>query len=435
MKVVHDTNKIFAHPWNEDLIQNLGSVTVGGTPSTSIAQYWRNEIPWMSSGDVHLKKILDVPGRISTLGLNASNATLVPAPSVAVALAGQGKTRGTVALVLKTICTNQSVALIKTDEDKLNITYIFYNLEFRYEELRSRSAGGGRAGLSKGILEQLPIPLPIIYEQDKIADLLSTVDRAIAQTEALIAKQQRIKTGLMQDFLTKGIDEHGNIRSEETHEFKDSAIGRIPVEWEVTSISDIARAIDPQPDHRTPPIVADGVPYIGVSDFKADGAIDFKNARKVSQKVLDKQSRVFKICEGDFIFGKIGTIGVPKRIPTQENYTLSANVILIKPDETPLFVYWWMTSPMVERMVEIETNTTSQPAFGIQKIRNLYILKPDRYEREKIGGLIEHISRKIEKLEKSVSKFKALKLGLMQDLLTGKVRVTSLLDNSGGTDP
>ena len=70
-------------------------------------------------------------------------------------------------------------------------------------------------------------------EQTKIAEILSTVDQAIEQTEALIAKQQRIKTGLMQDLLTRGIDENGNLRSEDTHEFKDSPLGRIPVEWEL----------------------------------------------------------------------------------------------------------------------------------------------------------------------------------------------------------
>mgnify|MGYP006280283007 CR=1 FL=1 len=66
---------------------------------------------------------------------------------------------------------------------------------------------------------------------------LRNLQSAIAQTEALIAKQRRIKTGLMQDLLTKGIDEAGNIRSEETHEFKDSPLGRIPVEWEVATVS------------------------------------------------------------------------------------------------------------------------------------------------------------------------------------------------------
>ena len=78
--------------------------------------------------------------------------------------------------------------------------------------------------------------LPIVprSEQIKITKILSTVDQAIEQTEALIAKQQRIKTGLMQDLLTRGIDEDGNLRSEDTHEFKDSPLGRIPVEWEVS---------------------------------------------------------------------------------------------------------------------------------------------------------------------------------------------------------
>ena len=66
--------------------------------------------------------------------------------------------------------------------------------------------------------------------------MLSTVDRAIEQTEALTAKQQRIKTGLTQDLLTRGIDEHGNIRSEKTHKFKDSPLGRIPVEWDPIAI-------------------------------------------------------------------------------------------------------------------------------------------------------------------------------------------------------
>ena len=74
-------------------------------------------------------------------------------------------------------------------------------------------------------------------EQSKIAEVLSAVDRAIEQTEALIAKQQRIKTGLMQDLLTRGIDEHGNLRSEQTHKFKDSPLGRIPMEWESASLA------------------------------------------------------------------------------------------------------------------------------------------------------------------------------------------------------
>jgi type I restriction enzyme S subunit len=225
----------FNHPWQEALIGNVGAVIVGGTPRTSVDKYWNGTVPWMVSGDVNLKKISDVPGRITEQGLRYSNATLVAPPTVAIGLAGQGKTRGTVALILCKLCTNQSIALIQGDARVLENTYLLYNLEFRYNELRSRSAGDGRAGLSKHLIEQIPVPLPTKPEQTKIAEVLSTVDRAIEQTEALIAKQQRIKTGLMQDLLTRGIDEHGNLRSEQTHPFKDSPLGRLPVEWDCAS--------------------------------------------------------------------------------------------------------------------------------------------------------------------------------------------------------
>lgn len=100
----------------------------------------------------------------------------------------------------------------------------------------ANAAGSTRYGLPIGAIERLDIPVPPLPEQSKIAEVLSTVDQAISQTKAIIAKHQRINTGLMQGLLTRGIDKHGRIRSEHTHKFKDSPLGRIPVEWYSTSI-------------------------------------------------------------------------------------------------------------------------------------------------------------------------------------------------------
>src|ERR1700730_16122686 len=94
-------------------------------------------------------------------------------------------------------------------------------------------------------LKKLSIELPESKsEQSKIAEILSTVDRALEQAEELIAKQQRIKTGLMQDFLTRGIDEHGNLRCESTHKFKESSVGKIPAEWDVVPLDRAIEIID-----------------------------------------------------------------------------------------------------------------------------------------------------------------------------------------------
>ncbi len=114
---------------------------------------------------------------------------------------------------------------------------VFYSLE--HKDIQSFIVGGTRSKLNQSALRAISFSLPSSKpEQTKIAGILPTVDRAVEQTETLIAKQQRIKTGLMQDLLTRGIDEHGNLRSGQTHEFKDSPLGRIPVEWEVKRLEE-----------------------------------------------------------------------------------------------------------------------------------------------------------------------------------------------------
>ena len=105
---------------------------------------------------------------------------LVDPPAVAIGLAGQGKTRGTAALVNTPVCTNQSIALIKGRTGVLDTGYLFHNLDGRYDELRTRSAGGGRAGLSRGILARIPIALPDLPEQTRIAAAMETLDETIA---------------------------------------------------------------------------------------------------------------------------------------------------------------------------------------------------------------------------------------------------------------
>ncbi len=303
---------------------------------------------------------------------------------------------------------------------------IYQDLRHQAKNSMTGSAGQQRVPtefFGKFLVPELPKP-----EQTKIAEILSTVDRAIEETEASIAKRQCIKTGLMQDLLTRGIDEHGNLRSETTHKFKDSPLGRIPLGWDVTNLGQIAEVIDPQPDHRTPPEVREGIPYIGLSEFTEDGTIDFDGARKISVAAFRKQQKAFLISEGDFVFGKIGTIGMPRRIPNDCEYALSANVILVKPKEIPSFVYWWIESPMAKCLVDFELHTTSQPAFGIQKMRSFPVPMPSKVERERVAAILDSMGKEKAILQRDVKKLRSLKAGLMQDLLTGNKRVTPLLE-------
>jgi type I restriction enzyme S subunit len=189
--------------WEISDIEKRCHVEVGGTPSTFVPEYWNNgDVPWMSSGDVHMRKIFDVPGRITSKGLAASNAKLIRPPAVALALAGQGRTRGMVALTQIELCTNQSVALIKPTSNELITTFLFYDLEFRYDELRSISMGAGRAGLSKNIINKIAVPLPSFAEQRIIAHILETQNSVIEVENRKLEKLKLLKQGLMQDLLS-----------------------------------------------------------------------------------------------------------------------------------------------------------------------------------------------------------------------------------------
>ena len=413
----------FDHPWPQDVLRNIGSVTVGGTPRTSIDKYWGGDVPWMASGDIHLKRITDVPIRITESGLRSSNATLVEPPSVAISLAGQGqgKTRsGTVALVLCRLCIIQSlesVALIRSFSTRVVTDYLFYNLESRYEELRARSAGEGRAGLSKRILEQIPIPLPPVSHQAWIAELLSTIDRVIEQTEALIDKQQRIKTGLMQDLLTRGIDEHGSLRSEETHRFKNSPLGRIPEEWEIGIGSDFF-------------ILRAGIEIEGLSQ-SPDGdslylKVDDLNATEnlygifISENTFDCPDNLTTrlLQPGTIVFPKRGAAIYLNRVALLcKRATLDPNIMGLC--TRPKIMPQYFQLVLLHRNLGTMCDNSGIPQINNKHLYPLTFVVPDFCEQNRIVTQIQRSEKLLQECFQQLLKYRSVKTALIQDLFTG----------------
>lgn len=196
----------FEGAWEDVRIGDVASLTAGGTPSTYAPEYWGGEIRWMSSGEVHQKRIYEVEGRITEQGLNNSSAKLIPINSVLVALAGQGKTRGTVAINKVELSTNQSIATIMPDSRYLHYEFLFYNLDNRYDELRRLSTGdGGRGGLNLQILKGIYLLKPSVPEQQKISDALNVCDDEIGILKQYRTQLQTQKRGLMQQLLTGAV--------------------------------------------------------------------------------------------------------------------------------------------------------------------------------------------------------------------------------------
>lgn len=158
-------------------IGDVADLKAGATPKTSNPEFWENgTIPWMSSGEVNQGKVTYTEKKITELGYNSSSTKMLPSETVVIALAGQGKTRGTVAITQIPLCTNQSLCGICA-KDELNSMYLYHYLKSRYEDLRAISNGDGtRGGLNLKMIANYDIPLPPLEVQMKIVNILDKLD-------------------------------------------------------------------------------------------------------------------------------------------------------------------------------------------------------------------------------------------------------------------
>lgn len=178
-------------------------VITGGTPSTSRREYYGGNIPWLASAEIHQKRITKPTTYITELGLQNSSAKIAPEKSVLIALAGQGKTRGTAAYLTKPMALNQSLAALVTNE-KCNSEFLYYLIESMYSSLRELSSGdGGRGGLNKKLIKGVLVTIPVdVDEQEAIANTLLAIDEEIRDLETEREKMIQIREGAMNDLLT-----------------------------------------------------------------------------------------------------------------------------------------------------------------------------------------------------------------------------------------
>lgn len=194
----------FNGEWIESTIEDsTKEIITGGTPSTTVDKYWGGSIPWLASTEIHQKIITRATKNITNIGLNNSSAKMAPKDSVLIALAGQGKTRGTAAFLAYPMALNQSLAALVA-ADETDSKFLYYLIENMYLELRELSSGdGGRGGLNKTLIKNINIRLPReIKEQHAIAEGLTAMDEEIESLKIEKEKMVQIKEGAMDDLLT-----------------------------------------------------------------------------------------------------------------------------------------------------------------------------------------------------------------------------------------
>jgi type I restriction enzyme S subunit len=308
--------------------------------------------------------------------------------------------------------------------------YFFYALKRWESFLKGQTSGSGIPHVDNEILGNLSIIQFEQPEQTKIAEILRTVDLAIDQAKTLIAKHQRIKTGLMQDLLTRGIDEHGELRSEHTHEFKDSPLRKIPVEWDTKRLNQMTRADSAitygvvQPGRNA----VSGVRFVRGGDIY-EGEIRQEQLRTISPAISANYKRTV-LEGGEIVMSLVGYPGEVAVVPPDlvgGNIARQVALMRLSAGYDPRFVMYYLMSALGKGQVVGASLGSAQQVINLRDLKSVTVPRPTECEqvviRTRIEAAVTSLNTNLLRLEK----LRLLKTGLMQDLLTGRRRVTNLL--------
>ena len=386
-----------------ELVEN---VVAGATPKTSVDDYWNGgDIPWLSSGEVHKKFIYFTDKFITSEGYNNSSTKIVPTNSVLIALAGQGKTRGTVAINKIELCTNQSIASIIPNE-MLNYKYLFYYLESKYEYLRALSSSdGGRGGLNLKLIRSIPIQVPSIKEQENISNFINEIDKKILLLEQKHKLYDDFKKYLMQQIFTQ------KLRFNFTDEWEKYLLG---------DISLIGKGFTPSTSN---PSFWDGdLKWLSIADMNQGKYIN-QTTKKITSDGSKNKEPVKKgtlLMSFKLSIGKLGIL-------TEDMYTNEAicNFKWKNKDVLTEYMYYYLSSINILKY-------GSQAAKGItlnnETLSTIPVLLPSLEEQKKIINILSDVDMKINMLENSINDTSKFKKGLLQQMFVVQL-ILSLLQN------
>jgi len=311
------------------------------------------------------------------------------------------------------LATTEVYPIVCKDIDRL---FLFYLLKFpKFRKVLEFSMRGttGRQRVPKEAVEKLKIPLPTSQEQQKIAEVLLTVDEAIRKTDEVIAKTERLKKGLMQELLTRGIGHK---------EFKDTEIGRIPKEWKVVKLSDKAEVVSGFGF----PLDYQGkrsgkYPFIKVNDLNltqkyaitADNFIDDEDLKALKAEVFPPNT---------IIFPKIGMAIYLNKFRILKTWgTFDNNIAGVIPKEiNPEFLFYYFLGKTDLKQL---SGRTTAPSIRKTTLESILIPYPSLPEQQKIAEILSTVDKKLELERNEKTRLERIKQGLMDLLLTGKIRV------------
>jgi type I restriction enzyme S subunit len=395
--------------WKKAKIGELTDIVNGGTPSTAIAEYWNGGINWCTPSDITKKKtkyLSNTEKTITEKGLSESSASLLPIGTI---LLCSRATIGEMSIAASEMATNQGFKnlICKKDVDNEFLYYALFPLRNRMLEL---AIGTTFLEISKSALQSIEVIIPAdIIEQTAIAGALSDVDSLISSLQKLIEKKKAIKQGAMQELLTgkkrlPGFDE-------EWRTYKLGELGSFD------KGCGISRA---ESNTGNFPAVRYGELYTKHTDYVK------QYYSCISGDVAQTAKRV---TFGDILFAASGEtkeeIGVCAAIVDRRDIFAGGDIVVFTPttEINPIFFGTLLNMPFVQKQKSERGQGDAVVHIHADSLSEIIVSIPEKNEQEAIAAVIKDFNDEIEQLEKKLSKYQQIKQGMMQELLTGRIRL------------
>ncbi|OGT19681.1 MAG: hypothetical protein A2V90_07005 [Gammaproteobacteria bacterium RBG_16_57_12] len=335
---------------------------------------------------------------------------------------------GTMNMADQDYCIGRGLGAIHGISGVADTSFLRYAIEQNVRFLHRRSQGSTFLAIGSDDLRRLPLPKLDIKIQERISEVLETVDGAIEKTESLIAKYQQIKAGLMHDLFTRGVTADGKLRPprEQAPElYHETPIGWIPKEWRISDLSECTQYDITYGIVQAGPHIEGGIPYIRTGDMAGD-RLERGTLLCTSPRIASAYKRS-EVRAGEIVCAIRATVGKVMDVPAEldgANLTQGTARISPRSDVDRRFLLWAMRSAAVQRsfMQRIKGTTFSEITLG--ELRSIPLPRPNSPNEQKmIGERLDHAEQYLQVEQNLLAKMIYKKGGLLHDLLTGKVRV------------
>jgi type I restriction enzyme S subunit len=396
-------------------IQSFATVSAGGTPSRANPSYWGGDIPWITTAHVNFNTITGAEEFITRRGLEQSAAKLETPNTLLIALYGQGPTRGRVAILGIEAATNQACAAIVV-KSEVSPRFLFYYLAEHYEKIRAISNKGNQTNLNGKLVKTIAVVVPPRSEQNAIAGALSDVDGLIEALEKLIAKKQSIKQAVMQQLLT------GKTR-----------LPKFSGRWETKRIGDITTCLPTANNPRADLSEYGEVEYIHYGDVHAY-AQPVLHCAYASLPRIDKNrvGSATQLQNGDLVMvdasEDLAGLGKSVEVQTIMDRIIVAGLHTIlcrsNSDQWAVgFKAYLQFMPAFKADLMRVASGISVYAISKKQLADIEIALPSPSEQEIIVAVLSDLDAEIATFERQLCKAKQIKQGMLQQLLTGRIRL------------